>query len=136
MASLLISPVIEIFRWSLQPVAPFTWFGFPISTLDVVATFRLCIVLRQVREIMQVAHTAKKSEGEIEEQSFAKRLATTLLVVYGGEAITGTYSFKYPTILLGFTLGNIHSSNARDSTVIYGLWSRTCFVCSRPSHRG
>lgn len=41
---------------------------------------------------MQAAHIAKKFGGEIEEQSFVKRLATTLLVVYGGEAITGTSS--------------------------------------------
>lgn len=89
MASLAISPIIEIFRWGLQPIAPFTWFGFQISTIDVVATFRLCLVLRQVREIMQATHVAKKSSEAIEEQSYAKRLATTLLVVYGGEALTG-----------------------------------------------
>ncbi|KAJ2913573.1 hypothetical protein MD484_g6841, partial [Candolleomyces efflorescens] len=37
---------------------------------------------------MQAAHFAKKVKGEVEEQSFVKRLSTTLLVVYGGEAIT------------------------------------------------
>ncbi|KAF6764663.1 hypothetical protein DFP72DRAFT_839726 [Ephemerocybe angulata] len=88
MAALVVSPLVELFRWTLQPIAPFTWFGFPISTLDVVATFRLCLVLRQIRELIQSTHIAKKLPGETEEQSFAKRLATTLLVVYGGEAIT------------------------------------------------
>ena len=91
MAGLAIAPIIEVFRWSLQPVAPFTWFGFPISTLDVVATVRLCVVLRQVRELMLKAHTARQGSSKgFEDPSFAKRLATTLLVVYGGEAITGT----------------------------------------------
>lgn len=89
MAQLLISPLTEVFRWGLEPIAPFTWFGFPISTLDVLATFRLCLVLRQVREIMHNVHASKKNCGPTEESSFVKRVATTLLVVYGGEAITG-----------------------------------------------
>lgn len=84
---MVLSPIIEVFRWSLQPIAPFTWLGVPISTLDVVATFRLCIVLRQVRELLHRAHAAKTGGKDIEEASFVKRLATTLLVVYGGEAI-------------------------------------------------
>jgi hypothetical protein len=101
MAGLAIAPIIEVFRWSLQPIAPFTWFGFPISTLDVVATVRLCVVLRQVRELMQTAHAAKNgSSKEIEDPSFVKRLATTLLVVYGGEAITGACK------VLSFSLGS------------------------------
>lgn len=81
--------LIELFRYSLQPIAPFTWFGIGISTLDVVATLRLCIVLRQIREISLREHVRTQGTKNVEEDSFIKKAATTLLVVYGGEAMTG-----------------------------------------------
>ena len=88
MANLVLSPVIEVFRWSLQPIAPFTWFGLPITSLDVFAILRTCIALRQIRELLHSAHVSKKLPGEVEEDSYVKRVLTTLLVVYGGEALT------------------------------------------------
>lgn len=86
--SLILQPLIEVFRFSLAPISPFTWFGWNISTLDVVATVRLCVVLRQIREIALKQHITTKG-GNIEEQSFVKKASTTLLVVYGGEAVVG-----------------------------------------------
>ncbi|KAF7337970.1 hypothetical protein MVEN_02020600 [Mycena venus] len=48
--SLLLTPIIGVFNYTLQPIAPFTWFNVSLSTLDVVAAFRLCIVLRQIKD--------------------------------------------------------------------------------------
>lgn len=84
-----LSPLIEVYRLILEPIAPFAWFGTPISTLDVVATLRLCIILRQIRDMQAAQHKATKKGIPMEDYSFVKNLATTLLVVYGGEAITG-----------------------------------------------
>ncbi|KAI8999093.1 hypothetical protein BD414DRAFT_527106 [Trametes punicea] len=96
--SLLLSPVVEIYRLALQPVAPFTWFGLSLSTLDVVAAVRLCVALRQIREKLWRDHVEKtktvRSEKtavtlpEVEERSFVRDAAAVLLVVYGGEAVT------------------------------------------------
>ena len=46
----LLLPVVELYRSLLQPIAPFTWLGLPLSTLDLVAAVRLCVVMRQLRE--------------------------------------------------------------------------------------
>src|SRR6202035_2069091 len=86
----LLSPFLQIFNYSLQPIPPFTWFGLPISTLDVIGAFRLCIVLRQIREINYALHVSKHGESTVEHPSFMRRLMTTLTVVYGGEAIIGS----------------------------------------------
>ena len=100
--SLLLQPIVEIYRYVLQPVAPFSWFGLSISTLDVVATFRLCVALRQFRDILRRDHLQKKKTvtsasasasavaiPEVEARSFVRDAAAVLLIVYGGEAITG-----------------------------------------------
>lgn len=93
MLDLLVAPIIEIYRWSLTPIAPFSWFGYGISTLDVVATFRLCIILRQLREQIYRDHVRTKGKNEVENASFVKNLTTTLTVVYGGEAVMGMCIF-------------------------------------------
>ncbi|PPQ63345.1 hypothetical protein CVT24_006718 [Panaeolus cyanescens] len=95
-----LSPFIETFRYILQPIAPFTWFGTSISTLDVVATLRLCIVLRQIRDMQIAQHKSLKKDVPVEPYSFVKNLATTLLVVYGGEAITGPFLGLTPSFML------------------------------------
>lgn len=92
----LLSPLIQVFRYSLQPIAPFTWFGLSITTLDVVAAFRLCFALRQLRDSMRIKHLKSKSPGAIEERSFIKNLSTTLIVVYGGEAVACMIMFSNP----------------------------------------
>ncbi|TFK46367.1 hypothetical protein OE88DRAFT_1687748 [Heliocybe sulcata] len=90
----MLAPIVELYRWSLQPVAPFTWFGLSISTLDLAATFRLCIVLRQIREGLRAKHV-----GKAEPRSFVRDAATTLLVVYGGEMIMCPYLGTPPSFL-------------------------------------
>ncbi|KAH6919131.1 hypothetical protein BKA70DRAFT_1381695 [Coprinopsis sp. MPI-PUGE-AT-0042] len=98
MAALALAPIIEAYRLSLAPIAPLAWLGCPLSTLDVVAAFRLCLVLRQIRELSVKQHTARKST--FEPQSFVRSVATTYLVVYGGEAITGPMLGTPPSFML------------------------------------
>jgi hypothetical protein len=84
------TPIVEAFRYLLQPVAPFTWFGLSFSTLDVVAAFRLCIALRQIREDLLRKHVKVHGHTAVEVRSFARSAATALTVVYGGEAVIST----------------------------------------------
>ncbi|KAJ6618845.1 hypothetical protein B0H10DRAFT_2028198 [Mycena sp. CBHHK59/15] len=84
----LLTPIVQVFNYTLQPIAPFTWFNLSISTLDVVAAFRLCIVLRQIKESLYNQHVSKKGLVSIEPKSFTRDVSTTLAVVYGGEVMT------------------------------------------------
>ena len=102
--SLALAPIVELYRWGLQPAAPFSWFGIQVSTIDVAAAVRLCLLLRQVRELIAKAYkahaaqaTAGASEKEktvftapgpkFEEKSLVRELAATLVVVHGGDVI-------------------------------------------------
>lgn len=87
----IVFPLVEIFRYGLQPIAPFTWFGIGINTLDVLGAFRLCIILRQIKEALYAQHVRSSGAGTVEEESYVKNVATTLTVVYGGEAMTGSF---------------------------------------------
>ncbi|KIK03761.1 hypothetical protein K443DRAFT_676433 [Laccaria amethystina LaAM-08-1] len=105
-----VSPLIEVFRYALAPIAPFTWFGLPISTLDLVATFRLCLVLRQIREIKYAHHISTKRSEAAEQRSFVKSVATTLLVVYGGEAMTAPLLGFPPSFILSGTVPALYTA--------------------------
>ena len=104
--SLALAPIVELYRWGLQPIAPFSWFGIQISTIEVAAAVRLCLIIRQVRELITKAYkaqaaqaTAGASEKEkdataapgpkFEEKSFVRDLAATLIVVHAGDTIGG-----------------------------------------------
>lgn len=93
-----LTPFLEVYNYTLQPIAPFTWFGLSISTLDLASTARLCLVLRQIREISQNQHEKHGSKPPVEPYSFAKHIFATLLVVYGGEAIIGTWRWPHDDI--------------------------------------
>ena len=106
--SVLLNPLVYLFQWSLKPIAPFTWFGLGISTLDLAGAIRLCLALRQLREGLYGEHVGKKggktiskskSTLEIEEKSFMKDLSTTFIVVYAGETMTGETIFSTITSL-------------------------------------
>ena len=88
----MLSLFVGFYRYALLPIAPFTWLGMGISTLDVVAMVRLCVILRQIREVSMKDHLKSHGKKNIEEDSFMKKAVTTLLIVYGGEAITGSVS--------------------------------------------
>ncbi|TDL13363.1 hypothetical protein BD410DRAFT_779251 [Rickenella mellea] len=93
--------VASTFRSLLTPIAPFTWYDIPISTLDVLAALRLCVVLRQLREVAQAEHRASRSSptDEEEEKSFVKDATTALVVVYGGEAVVLPWLGTSPSFL-------------------------------------
>ena len=91
-----LSTITSVTDWLLTPIPPFTWFGLTLSTFDVGATLRLCIVLRQLREIYLKAHRQQQTQGKdkvevknVEDYSLVKNIATALVVVYGGEAAMG-----------------------------------------------
>lgn len=95
----LLAPIVEIFRYGLQPVAPLSWFGIYVSTLDVAAAVRLCMILRQIRVMISKgyeAHAATQAtaSGEksntgggptIESKSLVRDIAATLVVAHGGD---------------------------------------------------
>jgi len=104
--SLVLAPIVELYRWGLQPVAPFSWFGIQINTIEVAAAVRLCLILRQAREFIAKdykAHAAQATVGisgkgeaavatlgpKFEEKSLVRDLVATLIVVHGGDAIGG-----------------------------------------------
>ncbi|KAJ8522611.1 hypothetical protein ONZ45_g810 [Pleurotus djamor] len=96
----LLAPFVAVYSYALQPVAPFTWLGLSISALDVVAAFRLCLILRQVREMYHSKHVSTKGHDAIEGESFAKKLAATYTVVYGGEALAGPMLGLPPSFMI------------------------------------
>lgn len=104
--SLVLAPIVELYRWGLQPIAPFSWFGIQFSAIELAAAVRLCLVLRQVRELIAKTYnvngaqaTVDPSEKEntaapalgpkLEEKSLVRDLAATLIVVHGGDTIGG-----------------------------------------------
>jgi hypothetical protein len=72
---------------------PFSWFGLKISSLDLAAAFRLCYILRYLKENLRGEHTKRRETDSTlpppEDRSFVRDAFTVLTVVYGGEAIAG-----------------------------------------------
>lgn len=86
--------IVDVYQYILQPLSPFSFFGLPVTTLDVVAALRLCIGMRQMREEQHRRYLATpgSSRKSTEDSSFMRSLMATLLIVYGGEAITGSWA--------------------------------------------
>jgi hypothetical protein len=108
MSLLAIAPIVAFYDYVLQPIPTLSWAGAPISTLDIAGALRLALILRQQREIFYKEHLAKLSlstsarvtDGRLEEKypvqivpierrSRVRDFATSLVVVFGGEAIVG-----------------------------------------------
>ncbi|KAK7038085.1 hypothetical protein R3P38DRAFT_2696570 [Favolaschia claudopus] len=100
--SLLLTPIIQIFNYSLEPIPPFTWFNLSLSTLDVVAAFRLCIVLRQIKEALYREHVKKHGANTsgLARKAFARDASTVLTVVYGGEVMTAPFLCIPPSFMV------------------------------------
>lgn len=83
--------IVDAYQYILQPLSPFSFFGLSVTTLDVVAALRLCVAMRQLREEQYRRYVARpdSSRKSVDGFSFVRSLTATLLVVYGGEAITG-----------------------------------------------
>jgi hypothetical protein len=76
-------PLTTIFTYALDPLV------VGITPLDLVAALRLCVALRQIRDAFG------KSQ-----KSFLHSLSATLIVVYGGEAITAPLLGVPPSFLV------------------------------------
>ncbi|KAG6336416.1 hypothetical protein ID866_2659 [Astraeus odoratus] len=98
---MILQPIAAIYQYALTPIAPFTWFGLSTNTLDLLATIRLCLALRQIRESLKREYYFRRTSNvdekkdaaiaAIEERSFVRNALTTLVVVYGGEAMICPY---------------------------------------------
>ncbi|KAF8839888.1 hypothetical protein BDN67DRAFT_969420 [Paxillus ammoniavirescens] len=88
-----LQPFVSLYQYALQPVAPFSWFGLQINSLDLAGAFRLCYVLRQLRENLRNEHVKQRATDNklpaLEERSFTRDALAILTVVYGGEAVAG-----------------------------------------------
>jgi hypothetical protein len=75
-----------------------------LSILDVAGAIRLCIALRQIKQMnarKQVAVKGKKGAAAPEEEwAWLKDLWTTLTIVYGGEVISGAMLQFPPSFLV------------------------------------
>jgi len=96
-----LAPIIAFYDYALQPIPALAWLGAPVSTLDVAGALRLAMSLRQVRELYYDQHVSRisatssipedgKRVGELPEpRSRVRDLVATLVLVHGGEAISG-----------------------------------------------
>ncbi|KAJ7574546.1 hypothetical protein C8J56DRAFT_978547 [Mycena floridula] len=103
-------PIIAIFQYSLQPIAPFTWFGLNVSTLDMVATVRLCVILRQIKDMLHKQHVDVNGHDTVESRSFVRSFLTTLIVVYGGEAVTAPFLGVPPSFMVSGTFPGLYAA--------------------------
>jgi hypothetical protein len=106
-----LASIVAFYDYALQPVSALAWIGDPLSILDVAAAFRLALILRQLREQFHNEHLAKTSSAlrqsrngqtgknldSLEQRSYARDLATTFLMVFGGEAVVGAPKLSYPS---------------------------------------
>lgn len=147
--SLVLAPIVELYRWGLQPVALFSWFGLQISIIDLAAAVRLCLVLRQVRQLIakdykaqaaQVAAGASEKEKaavtfvgpKFEEKSLVRDLVATLIVVHGGDAI-GKFNYKGAHALCSTRLADALSSTSappRRASLFLGFGRLSSHVCT------
>ncbi|KAF8745007.1 hypothetical protein AX14_012014 [Amanita brunnescens Koide BX004] len=97
--------IVDVYQYILQPLSPFSFFGLPVTTLDVVAALRLCIGMRQMREEQHRRYLATpgSSRKSTEDSSFMRSLMATLLIVYGGEAITAPFLGYPPSFMVSAT---------------------------------
>ncbi|KAI0818497.1 hypothetical protein BC629DRAFT_1278784 [Irpex lacteus] len=151
--SVLLESIVQFYRNILTPVQPLSnWVGSPLTMLDLGAAFRLCLVLRQIREQLRAVHLHNASKSgdvavaKLEDRSFVREAATVLLVVYGGEAITAPYlgtppSFMYsgvvPLLYIGTQalvekLPTVHSMslNSELPLTLFDGMSRAYLLCN------
>ncbi|KAF8919208.1 hypothetical protein CPB85DRAFT_1549167 [Mucidula mucida] len=94
--------VAALYAHVLTPIAPFSWFGLPVSTLDLAGAVRLCIIMRQIKDILHKEHMSKPG-AVAEARSFARSAATTLTVVFGGEVMTSPLIGVPPSFMVSGT---------------------------------
>lgn len=87
-----LQPFITLYRYALEPIAPFSWFGINVCSIELVAALRLCTILRQTKEDLYAKHQHRSGDKPalVEERSFLRDACTSLTIKFGGEAIIGT----------------------------------------------
>jgi len=111
--SLAIAPIVAFYDYTLQPIPALSWLGAPISILDIAGALRLALILRQMREIFHKEHFAKLSSSTsaqsekgpfpvvpVERRSRVRDFATSLVMVFGGEAIVAPWLGVQPTFFV------------------------------------
>ena len=117
-----IATITAFYDYTLQPIPALTWVGAPISALDIAGALRLALILRQLRELFHREHLAKLSSTSVrvkngrlekdpvpvlpplEKRSRIRDFATNLVIVFGGEAVIGTFkNMLFCTSTLGLT---------------------------------
>lgn len=98
-----VAPIVDLYRYILQPIAPFSFLGLQVAPLDLLGVIRLCVAMRQLREEQNRRHLAKSNRGPSEDPSFVRNVTATLLVIYGGEALTAPYLGYQPSFMLSGT---------------------------------
>lgn len=59
------------------------------ACIKIASSITNSLVLRQIKEALYQQHVRKKAVNAVESHSFTRSVATTLIVVYGGEAVAG-----------------------------------------------
>jgi hypothetical protein len=96
-----LQPFISLYRYALEPIAPFSWFGVKVCSIELVAALRLCTVLRQIREDLYAKHQRRAGDKQsVEERSFLRDACTSLTIKFGGEAIIGPLLGVPPSFVL------------------------------------
>lgn len=110
-----IATIVAFYDYALQPIPALAWVGAPISALDIAGAFRVALILRQLRELSHKEHLAKISSTfvraktgrlekdpvpavpPVEKRSRVRDFATNLVMVFGGEAVIGTFKMLFCT---------------------------------------
>ncbi|KAG1865287.1 hypothetical protein F4604DRAFT_996931 [Suillus subluteus] len=85
-------PFISLYRYAIEPIALFSWFGVEVCSIELIAALRFCTILRQIREDLYAKHLRRAGDkpASVEERSFLRDACTSLTIKFGGEAIMGT----------------------------------------------
>ncbi|KAG1778437.1 hypothetical protein EV702DRAFT_1196426 [Suillus placidus] len=97
-----LQPFISLYRYALEPIAPFSWFGIKVCSIELVAALRFCTILRQIREDLYAKYQRRTGDkpASVEEKSFLRDLCTSLTIKFGGEAIIGPLLGVPPSFVL------------------------------------
>ncbi|KAA1471370.1 hypothetical protein DENSPDRAFT_837350 [Dentipellis sp. KUC8613] len=105
-----LAPIQAVYDITLQPIGFLSWLGASVSWLDLLGAFRLAVVLRQLREgtHKEYIRTADgdssgrpgKDRAPPEHRGRVRDIATTLVMVYGGEAVIGPWLGFQPSFLV------------------------------------
>ncbi|KAI0045146.1 hypothetical protein FA95DRAFT_1495931 [Auriscalpium vulgare] len=92
--------VTAFYEYGLRPIPALALVGVSVSVLDVLGALRVALVMRQVRESLLAEHLATPGAAKPEPRSLVREYASTLLLVYGGEAIIAPWLGQAPSFFV------------------------------------